>query len=63
LYDSPINPVNVPSFIVFDKLSIDPQQFLDSVVRKLGRGHRCTVKLTKIFGKYFFEKLSDEEYI
>ena len=62
LYDSAINPINVPSFIVFDKLEGDPEQFINTILQRIGRGHRCTVKLTKIFGKYYFKKLSDEEY-
>jgi len=62
LYDSPINPINVPSFIVFDKIDGDPEEFINTILRRIGRGHRCTVKLTKIFGKYYFEKLTDEEY-
>ena len=62
LYDSAINPVNVPSFIVFDKTDVDPEEFMQMIIKRIGRGHRCTVKLKKIFGKYFFEKLTDEEY-
>ena len=30
--------------------------------QKLGRDHRCGVKLVKFWGKYFFEKLNDEEW-
>jgi len=62
LYDMPANPPNGTSFIIFNKPEGDPQQFLNTVVRRVGRGHRCSVKLTKMFGKHFFEKLSDEEY-
>lgn len=62
LYDSPINPANVPSFIVFDKTDMDPEEFIKMITKRIGRGHRCTVKLTKIFGKYYFENLTEEEY-
>ena len=63
LYDSQINPVNEPAFMVFEKLDVKPELFMENVIKKIGRGHRCSVKLVKIFGKYFFEKLTDEEYL
>lgn len=28
----------------------------------MDRGHRCSVKYVKLFGKYFLKKLSDEEH-
>lgn len=61
LYDSEINPVNVPSFIVFDKPDVKPEEFIQRFQKNL-RGHRCGVKLVKFWGKYFFEKLNDEEW-
>ena len=54
LYDSTINPINVPSFIIFEKVNIDPEEYYEILANKIGRGHRCTVKLTKVFGKFFF---------
>lgn len=62
LYDMPANSNNVPSFIIFPKPEGDSQQFLNTVVGRIGRGHRCSIKLTKILGKHFFERLTDEEY-
>jgi hypothetical protein len=54
LYDSQVNPINVPSFIVFDKPDVDPQEFVRRMEVNLGKDHRCGVKLVKFWGKYFF---------
>lgn len=62
MYDHQINPINVPSFMVFSKSEEDPKAVLASCIAKLGRSHRCSVKFVKIFGKYFFKKLSESEY-
>ena len=55
LYDTPINPVNEPSFMIFEKTDVKPEEFMKNVIKKIGRGHRCSVKLKKVLGKYFFE--------
>lgn len=60
--DSSINPINVPSVLVFPKCDANPEEVFKTLLSRLGRGDRCSIKLTKIFGKYFFEKLNDEEY-
>jgi hypothetical protein len=62
LYDSEINPINVPSFIVFDKPDVKPEEFVKRMQQRLGRDHRCGVKLVKCWGKYFFKKLDDKEW-
>ena len=54
LYDAPINPINVPSFIVFDKPDVPTDTFINRMNERLGREHRCAVKLVKFWGKYFF---------
>ena len=60
--DPSINPINVPSTIVFPKSDANPEEVMKQLYKRLGRGNRCSVKLTKIFGKYFFENLNDNEY-
>jgi hypothetical protein len=62
LYDFPINPVNVPSFLVIKKTNTDPEVMFQKMFKAIGREHRCGVKMVKIFGKYYFKKLNDEEY-
>ena len=62
LYDAPINPINVPSFLVFDKPDVPPETFVNRMNERLGREHRCAVKLVKFWGKYFFKKLDDNEW-
>lgn len=62
LYDFPINPVNIPSFLVIKKTKTDPDVMFHKMFKAIGRGHRCGVKMIKIFGKYYFKKLNDEEY-
>jgi len=61
--DPSINPINVPSTIVFPKvIGQDPEEVMKTIIKRVGRTNRCSVKLTKVFGKYFFENLTDEEY-
>jgi len=62
LYDFPINPVNVPSFLVIKKTNTDPEVMFQKMFKAIGRDHRCGVKMVKIFGKYYFKRLNDEEY-
>ena len=62
LYDYPINPMNVPTFMITERFEGNPDEFKEFGKMKLGRGHRCFVKLQKYFGKYFFVPLTDEEY-
>ena len=61
LYDTPINPVNQAAFLIMEKLDMKPQDYMDHIVSNL-KSHRCKVKLVKIFGKYFFQDQTDEEY-
>ena len=62
LFDYPINPINVPSYLVFKRTKISPEQFMENLYRRLGRGNRCSVRHKKIFGKYYLELLNDQEY-
>lgn len=64
LYDYAINPINVPIFAVSKKGSMTSEEIKNLILNRLGRGfnHRCAVKHVKILGKYFFQKLSEEEY-
>ena len=62
LMDAPINPCNAPSTIVFPKIRENPEEVLATFTKRLERGHRCFIKMKKIFGKYYFQKLTDIEY-
>ena len=62
LFDYPINPINVPSYLVFKRTKISPEQFMENLYRRLGRGNRCSVRHKKILGKYYLELLNDQEY-
>ena len=60
LYDYPINPINVPSVMIFSKpKDKTPEQMMDHFLKnidKKGRDRvrvRCVVK----FGKYFFKPI------
>ena len=54
LYDFPINPINIPSFLVIKKTNTDPQVMFHKMFQAIGRSHRCGVKMVKILGKYYF---------
>ena len=62
LYDYPANPCNIPSFLVIKRPNIKPEDFMKNLFEGLGRSHRCSIKPTKILGKYYFKQLSDSEY-
>ena len=63
LFDLPINPLNIPSFMICKRsYKMTPQEFINHGFKSLGRDHRCSHKHYKFFGKYFFKKLNDEEY-
>lgn len=62
LYDLPINPINIPVALVVDKPEKNPEDVLKQFVKNQDRGHRSSVKPIKLFGKYFFKKLDDEEF-
>ena len=64
LYDYAINPINVPSFLIFKRGKMAPEEFAQRIYQRLGRtfSNRCAVKHVKIFGKYYFKLLSDSEY-
>jgi len=61
LYDFPINPFNIPVFMVVDKLDEDPVVSLKRITKITAEGgfkKRNGIKHRKICGKYFFELLS-----
>ena len=62
MYDQNINPLYIPSFLVTDRTNQKPETVVENVLAQIGRNHRCSVKLVKVFGKYYFKKLSDKEY-
>ena len=62
LWDLPINPMNVPSIVIFNKCSKDPEEMMDDILKCVRHDTHCDLKLVKIMGKYFFKKLSDDEY-
>lgn len=64
LYDYPINPINIPVFMVTDKLNEDPEESLKRITKITGKGgfkRRNGIKHRKICGKYFFELLSKDD--
>ena len=60
LYDLPVNPMNVPTVLVFNRPNQNsifyknPKVALNTFISRLGKKHRCSLKIVKIFGKYFF---------
>ena len=62
LMDAPINPINAPSTLICPKINENPEEVLKKILQRIGRGHRCSIRMKKVFGKYFFEKLNEEEY-
>lgn len=62
LYDLPINPMNIPSLLVMDKIKKDPQEFYNHILKCVRHNTHCDLKFVKMFGKYFFKKLDDNEY-
>jgi len=64
MYDFPINPLNIPVFLVTDKIKEDPEESLNRLTKVTGEGcfkKRNGIKHRKICGKYFFELLSKDE--
>jgi len=62
LYDLPINPMNIPSILVFKKTNENPKKMLDHMLQCVKRDTHCDLKFVKKFNKYFFKKLTEEEY-
>ena len=62
MYDQNINPLYIPSFLVTERTKQKPEKVLSNIIASLGRNHRCSIKLVKVFGKYFFKKLNDKEF-
>jgi len=54
LYDWPINPINVPSFIIFKRPTMKPEEVVEKIMAHAGT-NRCSVKMVKILGKYYFK--------
>ena len=62
LYDWPISPIAVPSFIIIDRPKMSPEKVLDSILTSQRDNNVCNVKLRKVLGKYYFEKMTEDEY-
>ena len=65
LYDYPINPINIPSCIVFGKpKDRTPQQMMDQILNSISLKSRTRGTMVKIFGKYFIKdmKRGSKEY-
>jgi len=62
LYDMPVNPNTNVGMFVMDKYNGDPNEFLSEVLK---RPHptcrRFGSKVVKVFGNYYFKKMSKEE--
>jgi len=61
LYDFPINPINIPVFLIVDKIDEDPEVSLRRMTKVTSDGgfrKRNGIKHVKICGKYFFSRLS-----
>jgi len=64
LYDFPINPINIPVFLIVDKIDEDPEVTLRRMTKVTSDGgfrKRNGIKHVKICGKYFFSRLSKED--
>lgn len=53
LLDFPINPINVPSYIIFKKTDKPIQEAIDYALKNLKGSHRMSDYHCKILGKYF----------
>ena len=62
LYVYPINPINIPSVMVFKRTKMDNTKFYSKILDGLGRKDRCSIKQVKMFSKYFFKRLTEVEY-
>jgi hypothetical protein len=54
LYDWPINPISLPSIMVFKKIKLLDDEFMRMMEKEMIGSNRQFVKLIKRFGKYFF---------
>jgi hypothetical protein len=64
MYDFPINPLNIPVFLIVDKIGEDPEESLKRLLKVTGEGgfkRRNGIKHRKICGKYFFELLTKDD--
>lgn len=62
LYDLPVNPYGIPTIMVFNKTEVDPQEMYESILRKARYDTHCDLKMVKMFGKYFFKPINEQEY-
>lgn len=58
LYDFQINPLNIPSVIVFNK-SKDrtPEQWMEHMAKCMNFKNRTRAKTVQLFGKYYFQDI------
>jgi hypothetical protein len=60
LYDYPINPINIPSAMIFNKPNEKtPEEMMDHIVKNLSLKSRTRVKCVVKFGKYFFKEIPE----
>ena len=64
LMDTEANPITVPSCMVFKRPSSDhcPDEILEMALNRVAMGNRSRLKLVKMFGHYFFKKMTKPEY-
>lgn len=65
LFDIPANPINIPGVLTMSRPAasepFDPSAMLDTMLKRLHPDHRSFVRIEKVFGKYFYKILKDEE--
>lgn len=67
LFDSPVNPINIPGYVVFkkEKGKVDDwDKVFDTFISRYDRDPKCRnfLKVEKKFGKYFLKKQTKEEW-
>lgn len=63
LFDWPVNPMSVPSFLVMKRLKMKPDDFLRHLEMEMHGSNRQYVKMIKVLGKYFLQESTPEEVV
>lgn len=64
LFDWEINPINVPSFLIFKRPNMKPKEVVDHVMKRCvwdTPNNRINVKIVKVLGKYYFKRMSKDD--